>query len=193
MNAAASVAAVRGMLGDGAGSPIDQGVTSLLSIAALFFGWIAFRRLRRRGYLSVPTGVAWGFAALTTACIVLIFVLPPILRPVPAAVRPRSTATIQILSPRSGQVFHGHPARVRVEFRVTGGRIVSFTSTHLTPNEGHVHLFVDRRLVSMVYGSSVQRVFVQPGVHTLVAEFVAVDHGPFNPPVQASVSFRVVS
>jgi hypothetical protein len=192
MNAAAAFVAVRGVLGDGAGSPIDQGVTSLLSIAALFFGWIAFRRLRGRGYLAVPAWLAWGFAALTAACIVLIFVLPPILRPVPAAVRPRSTARIEILSPRSGEVFHGDPARVRVEFRVAGGRIVSFTSTHLTTDEGHVHLFVDRRLVSMLFGSSVQRVFVQPGVHTLVAEFVAVDHGPFNPPVEASVSFRVV-
>jgi hypothetical protein len=31
-----------------------------------------------------------------------------------------------------------------------------------------------------------------PGTHELKAEFVAVDHGPFNPPVTASVRFRVV-
>jgi len=193
MNAAAFLAVMRAMLGDGAGSPLDQGITSVLSIAALFLGWIAFRRLRGRGYLALPAWLAWGFVALTVACIVLIFVLPPIVTPTPAAVRPRATASIAILSPRPGQVLHGNPARVAVEFRVTGGRIVPFTSTHLTPNEGHVHLFVDRRLVSMVYGSSVQRIFVEPGLHTLVAEFVAVDHGPFAPPVQASVSFRVVS
>jgi hypothetical protein len=45
--------------------------------------------------------------------------------------------------------------------------------------------------VSMTYGT-VQRVVVAnlaPGPHVLGAEFVAVDHGPFNPPVTASVTF----
>lgn len=31
-----------------------------------------------------------------------------------------------------------------------------------------------------------------PGAYRLEAEFVAVDHGPFDPPVTASVTFRVV-
>jgi hypothetical protein len=66
----------------------------------------------------------------------------------------------------------------------------SFTSTNLTPDEGHVHLFVDGRLVSMSYGLDAN-VWIAPGTHTLLAAFVAVDHAPFNPPVQASVPFRV--
>jgi hypothetical protein len=31
-----------------------------------------------------------------------------------------------------------------------------------------------------------------PGSHLLKAELVAVDHGPFSPPVTASVTFRVI-
>ena len=34
-------------------------------------------------------------------------------------------------------------------------------------------------------------VWVSPGEHTLLAACVAVDHAPFDPPVQASVTFRV--
>ncbi|HEY3208529.1 MAG TPA: hypothetical protein VGL18_01855 [Actinomycetota bacterium] len=32
---------------------------------------------------------------------------------------------------------------------------------------------------------------VGPGRHVLEAEFVAADHGPFNPRVRTSVAFRV--
>jgi len=34
------------------------------------------------------------------------------------------------------------------------------------------------------------RITAPPGVHTLEAEFVAVDHAPFQPRVRASVTFR---
>ena len=33
---------------------------------------------------------------------------------------------------------------------------------------------------------------VSPGLHTLTAEFVAADHGPFNPRVIATTTFRKV-
>ena len=68
--------------------------------------------------------------------------------------------------------------------------MVRFTSRHLVPDEGHVHLYVDGALVSMAY--TLQRtVSVLPGHHDLQAEFVAVDHGPFDPRVLDSVSFQV--
>ena len=89
-----------------------------------------------------------------------------------------------------GETFTGNPARVPVRLRLSGGRIVTFTSTRLTPDEGHVHLFVDGRLVSMSYGLTAN-VWIAPGDHTLLAAFVAVDHAPFDPPVQDSVPFRV--
>jgi hypothetical protein len=43
----------------------------------------------------------------------------------------------------------------------------------------------------MTYGP-VQRIVISnlaPGPHVLHAEFVAADHGPFNPPVRTTVTF----
>jgi hypothetical protein len=178
------------LVADGAGSGLDQGVTTVLSIGALFFGWVAFVRLRRDGYARLPRPLGWLAAAAATACVALVFVLPPILRPAPAAARPSSTARIQIVSPAPGQVFHGSPAPIALDVRVVGGRIVPATSNHLLPNEGHVHVFVDGAIVLMAYGTT-GRIWVDPGDHVLQAEFVALDHGPFSPRVLTSVRFRV--
>ena len=95
-----------------------------------------------------------------------------------------------LLTPTPGEVFHGSPAAVTFVVRVTGGRIVAATSTHLVPNEGHVHVYLDGAIVLMSYGTT-GRIWVQPGSHVLQAEFVALDHGPFRPRVLASVGFRV--
>jgi len=190
----AAASAVAPRLADGTGAPLYQSVTSFLAIGAFAFGWIAFRRLSGRGFPRVSRGLAFGAAALAVVCVVLIFVLPPILNPAPASVRPRSTATIRILSPAPGETFHapgGNPVRIPVRLVLKGGEIVPFTSQHLTANQGHVHLFIDGRLVSMSYSLNAD-VWVPPGAHRLVAEFVAVDHGPFDPQVEASVAFRVV-
>ena len=103
----------------------------------------------------------------------------------------KAVARLQILSPHAGAMFHGDPASVPVRLGLVGGKIVSVTSTKLVPNEGHIHLFLDGALVSMSYALS-KDLQVAPGIHRLEAEFVAVDHGPFDPRVQASVEFQVV-
>jgi hypothetical protein len=72
-----------------------------------------------------------------------------------------------------------------------GGQVVPFSSFRLEPNEGHIHLSVDGRLVSMTTGLTAD-IAASPGPHELVAEFVAVDHGPFDPRVQATTTFSVV-
>jgi len=178
------------MIADGAGSPIDQGVTTVLSIGAFLLGWVAYVRLHRDGYRRLPRPAGWAAAALAVACVALIFVLPPILRPAPAAVRPSTSARVQIVSPAPDQVFHGSPAAVTFVVRVTGGRIVPRTSTRLVPNEGHVHVYLDGAIVLMAFGTT-GRIWVEPGSHVLQAEFVALDHGPFQPRVLTSVRFRV--
>jgi hypothetical protein len=107
--------------------------------------------------------------------------------PTPGA-RPRSTAVLAILSPEPGAIIHGKVLHVRLQ--LTGAKIVPYTSTHITPDQGHIHLYIDGKVVSMLYGLD-QTIPVAPGTHLLQAEFVATDHFPFNPRVMRTVTFTV--
>jgi hypothetical protein len=178
------------MLGDGAGTPLDQGVATVLFLAAAFFGWIAVARLRGRSYVRLPRPAARASAALAGALLILAFILPPILRPDTASARPSTSAKLSIASPATGEVFNGDPAQVPVRLALAGARVVPFNSTRLVPDEGHVHLYLDGSLISMSFALQ-QALTVVPGRHILVAEFVAVDHAPFDPRVQASAAFTV--
>jgi hypothetical protein len=175
---------------DGAGSPIDQGVATWLMVGAVFLGWIGIARLRGRAFRGMPRWLGWASTGLGATALVLALVLPPIIRPNPPATRPSSHATVAVVSPRPGQVFRGDPAAVPVGVRLTGGRIVPFTSTRLQPDTGHIHMFLDGALVAMTTGLR-RTIDVLPGHHTLTAEFVAADHAPFDPRVRASVRFDV--
>jgi hypothetical protein len=124
---------------------------------------------------------------------VFALLLPSLVSPAPGTSRPVSTASINIVSPAEGEVFEGTanmPARVVVEIRLLGARIVPLTSTRLRADEGHLHLFLDGSLVSMTGGTKLS-LDAGPGTHLLRAEFVASDHGPFDPRVQAVVRFVV--
>ena len=178
------------MVADGAGSPLDQGVATWLMVAAVFLGWIGIARLRNRAFRRLPRAAAWALTGVAAATLVLAIVLPPIIRPDTETTRPSSTATVSIESPEPGQVFRGNPARVPVRIRLEGGKIVPFTSTNLVENTGHIHVFLDGSLIAMT--TTLQRTIdVLPGTHTLTAEFVAVDHVPWNPRVRTSVRFEV--
>ncbi len=102
----------------------------------------------------------------------------------PSQVRPRSTATLSIADPAPGAVIAG--SKLQVRLKLIGGRIVPQTTTRITPDEGHIHLMVDGKVISMTYGLD-QEVEVSKGRHLLEAEFVAADHFPFNPRVLSSV------
>jgi len=82
-------------------------------------------------------------------------------------------------------------SELEVVMRLTGGTIVQTTTTNIQPNTGHIHLSVDGRLVSMTYGvlQPLDLSSLKPGTHTLTAQFVAADHGPFDPPVVATATF----
>jgi hypothetical protein len=101
-----------------------------------------------------------------------------------------STAELYFEDPVKGQVVAADSVEVVLDLE--GGRIVEQTSTELTPDTGHVHLVLDGRLVSMTYGlvQVVDLRDVEPGPHTLQAEFVAADHAPFDPRVTAAVRFE---
>jgi hypothetical protein len=179
-----------GLLADGAGQAANA---TLLLLGASFIGWLAVRALRGKALFRLPRAVAWAGAVAAVALAGVALLLPSLVSPAPSAARPSSTATIHIVSPTEGQVFEGTsgaPAHVLVEIRVVGARIVPLTSTRLRSDQGHVHLFLDGSLVSMTAGATAS-LDAGPGTHVLGAEFVASDHGPFDPRVQATVRFVV--
>ena len=178
------------MLADGANTPVDQGVSTFLFIGVVLFGVVAWSRLRGRAFATIPRGLGWASGAAAAACLVLALVLPPIIRPEQNAARPSTTGRLSFITPTPGEVFRGNPATVPVALHLAGARVVPFISTHLVPNEGHVHLFLDGSIVSMSFTLETT-LQVRPGRHQLAAEFVAVDHGPFSPPVITGVAFDV--
>jgi hypothetical protein len=135
---------------------------------------------------------AIGLGAAGVVCLVLGTVLPLLLGARPTLTRPSTTARLMFVSPAPGPVLPGGGGPIHVVLKLDGGRVVPFTSLRLVPNEGHIHLSLDGSLVAMATGLDAE-ITVQPSPHRLVAEFVAVDHGPFDPRVLATVDFSVGS
>jgi hypothetical protein len=104
-----------------------------------------------------------------------------------ARTRPSSSGTLSIVSPKQGETVKG--GSVLLELGLTGARIVPLTTSNLKPNEGHVHVLLDGRLVTMTSSLEERIPNVPAGAHVVRAEFVASDHAPFNPRVVAEVSF----
>ena len=163
-------------------------------VAGGFLAWIAVRRFRHSGFPRLPLAAAGGVAFLSLAVVVTAFIVPRMLFPgpvtyTPGGPRPASTASLTIVKPTDGEHVTG--SQLEVVMRLTGGTIVQTTSTNLQPNTGHIHLSVDGRLVSMTYGElqSIGLSSLQPGPHTLTAQFVAAAHGPFTPPGVAKATF----
>jgi hypothetical protein len=103
--------------------------------------------------------------------------------------RPSSTGVLTILSPQPGEVITG--TSVDVKLQLTGATITKVVSTNLKPDEGHIHLKLDGVTITLL-GSLEETVpNLTPGDHVIEAEFVASDHGPFNPRVVAQVTFTV--
>ncbi len=177
-----------------AGTP-DEQVALVTVVAGLWVGWAGVSRLRGRGFPRIPIWGAWGLSVLGVVIVIGGLTLPrQFMRPnvasaTPSGARPSSSATLTIERPTSGSVVTGD--QVEVVMTLTGGRIVDSSSTALTPDTGHIHLSLDGRLVSMTYGL-VQVINLKglgPGAHSIGAEFVAADHGPFDPRVETSVRF----
>ena len=103
--------------------------------------------------------------------------------------RPSSSARLLIVSPTPNQVTG---SLVTLQLNLIGGRVVppSQVKGTLRGDEGHIHVSVDGQLVSMTYGLSQQLPAMQPGSHTVQAEFVASDHLPFANRVVTAVIFQ---
>ena len=113
----------------------------------------------------------------------------PVSAPIASGARPSSPAVVGIVQPKSGETVVGDS--IHVVLSLTGAKIVSATTTAITPDTGHVHLYVDNVLVSMNYGLE-QDIPVQSGTYVLKAEFVAADHAPFSPRVWSPEVFFTV-
>jgi hypothetical protein len=80
---------------------------------------------------------------------------------------------------------------VEVAVELTGATLIEEVTTDISPDEGHVHLSLDGETISLLAGLEETIKRVEPGTHLLEVEFVAGDHGPFEPRVLQSVTFEV--
>jgi hypothetical protein len=103
--------------------------------------------------------------------------------------RPSSTAKLSIVDPKVGQAIHGSNVDLRVKLQ--GAKLVPATTTHIVPDEGHLHVILDDTLISMTEGLEQTIPDVPPGEHRIMVEFVASDHAPFDPRVVSVVAFEV--
>jgi hypothetical protein len=131
-------------------------------------------------------------AVLTAMSVVLAYVSPVVIRGGWVAKRPAATVRLEILAPDPGAVLGGDPAVVTVQLRLVDVGNLSSDSPHPSPTVGHIHVYVDGKALSMSPSLS-GRVEVRPGKHLLEADFVAGDHGPFNPPVRSTLIFEVTA
>lgn len=104
--------------------------------------------------------------------------------------RPHTNAQLLVVSPTPNAVTGPD---VPVQFQVAGATVSPPQQNNLAPNEGHIHVTLDGKLVSMAYKTSTQLIALSPGPHTLQAEFVANDHLPFANRVISVVLFTVKS
>jgi hypothetical protein len=175
-----------------AGTP-DELVAELFFLAAGALGWASVARWRGRSLLGLPRAAALGLGVLCAASVAGGIVVPSMLGPTWSPIRPRSDARVQILLPTQGEVVRGDSLEVDVD--LIGGTIAPISSTTVSPTTGHLHVFIDGALLSMTTAADthVDISGLTDGRHTLRAEFVAADHGPFRPPVAASVRFDKAS
>ena len=102
--------------------------------------------------------------------------------------RPHTNAQLAILQPTPNAVTGPN---VMIQLSLVGAHIVPSTSPNVRPDEGHIHLYVDSKLVSMYYKLTEAITGLKPGLHSVRAEFVGSDHLPFANRVVASVVFTV--
>ena len=178
-------------------SGADETLSLLLLFSAIWIGWIGWSRLRGTGFARMPPWGEWAAIAVAAALVVAATVAPRALLggiggpavTVCAWSRPASSGTLAFVTPPEGLATAQDRLTVRLD--LDGATITSAASTSVSPDTGHIHLRLDDTLISMA-GGTLQVVDLRalaPGRHTLRAELVAADHLPFDPPVEATVSF----
>ena len=110
----------------------------------------------------------------------------------PTAQHPASPVRIAIVQPTPNQTTGPD---VTLVVNLVGGKVVPATQTtvkgSVPTDQGHIHVSLDGTLVNMAYSTTQDLHGLKPGQHTLTAEFVAVDHLPFQNRPTAAVIFTV--
>lgn len=107
-----------------------------------------------------------------------------------SATRPTTAARLEIVAPTPNATM---PPSFKLELNLIGAKVVPATVTNapLRGDEGHIHVSLDGKLVSMTYGTSQDLTNLPAGPHNVQAEFVATDHAPFASRVIVAVAFSV--
>jgi hypothetical protein len=170
---------------------VDETWSVVMAFAALWVGWAGWSRLTGRGFHRLSRVGAYALMGLAGALLVgAAFVPRAVLGPsVSSGPRPTSSARLAIESPADGAAVDGD--ELTVVFHLTGGHIIGDASTTDTSDGGHIHLSIDGTMLSMTYGleQTIPIGDLTEGPHTIEAEFVAADHGPFDPRVTATSTF----
>jgi hypothetical protein len=108
------------------------------------------------------------------------------------ATRPATTARLEILAPRQSAVVGPQPT---LRLKLSGARLATaaVSGTNVPADQGFVHVYVDDKLVSVLYSLTQKLPTLDPGPHTVRVDFVAVDHTPFANKVTDSTRFMVKS
>jgi hypothetical protein len=106
------------------------------------------------------------------------------------ATRAATPARLEILAPRQGAVVGPRPT---LRLRLTGARLATaaVSGTAVPADQGFVHVYVDDKLVAVLYSLTQKLPTLDPGPHTLRVELVALDHAPFANQVTDSTQFTV--
>lgn len=106
--------------------------------------------------------------------------------------RPTTQARLEIVKPTPDQVM---PPNFTLEMNLVGAKVVpaNVTGGPLRGTEGHIHVSLDGKLITMAYGTSQDLNNIAPGPHNIQAEFVATDHASFANRVIVAVAFSVAA
>jgi len=137
---------------------------------------------RRSRPFGVALLVAVGLAAVLGAC-------SSASSSSPTSARPTTPARLRILAPAPGAVVGTRPT-LRLE--LSSARLATAArAADLPTDEGFVHVYVDNKLVSILYGLTQKLPTLDAGTHSVRVDFVAADHAPFANQVVAATQFKV--
>jgi len=176
-----------GLLAHALGSGADNVTSALLAVDVGLFAWFMHVRGRPgRGPRWFLVGMQPVMVAVLVAAVTASTWAP---KSTPTGKVLTTNARLEFVAPKPGEVIHG--SKLHVELRLTGGRLVPITQTKVRPDEGHIHLLIDGRLVSMVNGLTQDLTGLAPGDHLVEAEFVQANHRPWRNPVKMAVLVKV--